>query len=97
MKSIAKVIQEVKFKDRPKNLSQEFQVYGVYLAESLQDTKHYSLYMRLAKNYDRGLLEEALNFTKAYYSAKNKARVFMWRLQQLKNAMREGGTQDPLK
>lgn len=84
MKSIAKAIAEVKFKNRPKNISKEFQMYGVYLAESLQDTKHYSLYIKLAKNMDRKLLEEALNFTKGYYSAKSKAKIFMWKLQQLK-------------
>ncbi|QQG43136.1 MAG: hypothetical protein HYW45_02960 [Candidatus Daviesbacteria bacterium] len=84
MKSLAKVIAETKFKDRPKNLSREFQVYGVYLAETLQDTKHYSFYIKLAKELPRGLLEEALNYTKDYYGAKNKARVFMWKLQQLK-------------
>ena len=87
MKSISKIIDEVKHKDRPKNLSQEFQVYGVYLAETLDDTKHYSLYMKLAKEVKRSLLEEALTYTKGYIHAKNKARVFMWRLQQLKNAI----------
>lgn len=86
MKPIAKAIAEVKFKDRPKNISKEFQMYGVYLAESLDDTKHYSLYIKLAKNMDRKILEEALNFTKGYYGAKNKAKVFMWRLEQLKKA-----------
>lgn len=84
MKSIKTAIAETKFKDRPKNISKEFQMYGVYLAESLQDTKHYSLYIKLAKEVDRKLLEEALNFTKGYYGAKNKARVFMWRLKQLR-------------
>lgn len=84
MKSIKTAIAEVKFKDRPKNISKEFQMYGVYLAESLDDTKHYSLYMKLAKQVNRGILEEALNFTKGYTSAKSKAKVFMWRLQQLK-------------
>lgn len=84
MKSIAKAISEVKFKDRPKNISHEFQFYGCFLAESLDDTKHYSLYIKLAKTVDRKLLEEALNFTKGYYNAKNKGRVFMWRLKQLK-------------
>ena len=83
MKSIATAIAEVKFKDRPKNISKEFQMYGVYLAESLQDTKHYSLYIKLAKEIDRKILEEALNFTKGYYGAKSKAKVFMWKLQQL--------------
>ena len=84
MKSIKTAIAEAKFKDRPKNISKEFQMYGVYLAESLQDTKHYSLYMKLAKNYNRAILEEALNYTKGYTAAKSKARVFMWRLGQLR-------------
>ncbi len=84
MKSIKKVLEETKFKDRPKNIAYEFQEYGVYLAESLQDTKHYSLYIKLAKQMPRNMLEDALNFTKGYYSAKSKARVFMWRLQELR-------------
>lgn len=84
MKSINKIIAEVKFKDRPQNLSKEFQVYGVFLAETLQDTKHYSLYIKLAKELPRTILENALNFTKGYYSAKSKAKVFMWRLHELK-------------
>ena len=84
MKSLQRILEETKFKDRPKNLSREFQHYGVYLAESLDDTKHYSLYIKLAKEIERGLLEEALNFTKGYYNAKNKAKVFMWRLKELK-------------
>ena len=86
MKSIAKAIAESKLKIRPKNLSKEFQVYGIFLAEALQDSKHYSLYIKLAKEQPRGLLEEALNYTKGYYSAKSKAKVFMWRLAQLKKS-----------
>ncbi len=85
MKSIAKAIAEVKFKDRPKNISREFQMYGVYLAESLDDTKHYSLYIKLAKVVNRKILEEALNFTKGYTAAKSRARVFMWKLKELRN------------
>lgn len=84
MKSLAKVIAETKFKDRPKNLSREFQVYGVYLAETLEDPKHYSLYIKLAKELPRTVLEEALSYTKGYYGAKSKAKIFMWRLAQLK-------------
>jgi hypothetical protein len=85
MKSIKQAISEVKFKDRPKNIAHEFQYYGCFLAESLDDTKHYSLYIKLAKNIPRNTLEDALNYTKGYYNAKNKARVFMWRLKQLKD------------
>ncbi|KKS69267.1 hypothetical protein A3A14_00330 [Candidatus Daviesbacteria bacterium RIFCSPLOWO2_01_FULL_43_38] len=84
MKRIGQIISEIKHPDRPKNLHTEFQVFGVYLAESLDDTAHYSLYIKLAKEYNRGLLEEALTYTKGYYSAKSKAKIFMWRLSQLK-------------
>lgn len=84
MKSVSTIIAQTRLKDHPKNLSKEFQHYGVYLAESLQDTKHYSLYIKLAKNIDRRILEEALSFTKGYYSAKNKAKVFMWKLKDLR-------------
>lgn len=80
MKSIGQIIDEQKNPQRPKNLSTEFQVYGVYLAEVLEDTKHYSLYIKLAKQYERTILDEALTYTKAYTKAKSKARVFMWRL-----------------
>lgn len=85
MKKIGQIISEAKNPARPKNLHKEFQVYGVYLAESLEDTKHYSLYMKLAKNYPRAMLDEALTFTKGYTKAKSKGRVFMWRLKQLKD------------
>ena len=84
MKSIKTAIAETKFKNRPKNIAYEFQMYGVYLAETLEDTKHYSLYIKLAKEISRSLLEEALNYTKGYYNAKNKAKVFMWRLKELR-------------
>lgn len=86
MKRLGKILDEAKFPDRPKNLYKEFQQYGVFLAEALGDTKHYSLYIKLAKNVKRAILEEALSYAKGYERAKSKARVFMWRLTQLKKA-----------
>ncbi len=83
MKSIGTIIGETKF-NRPKNIAHEFQFYGCYLAEQLQDTKRYSLYIKLAKDTPRALLDEALTYTKEFTKAKSKARVFMWRLQELK-------------
>ncbi len=86
MKSISKVLEITKGLKRPTNLHTEHQQYGVYLADSLGDTTHYSLYIKLAKNYDRVLLEEALTYTKGYTRANSKAKIFMWRLKQLKVA-----------
>lgn len=84
MKKIGSIIEDNKHKNRPKNLSQEFQVYGVYMCEELGDTTNYPLYMRLAKTVSRPVLEEALTFCKAYYSAKSKPKLFLWKLKQLK-------------
>lgn len=81
MKKLSQILEIEK--KRPKNLSQEFQVYGVFLADTLGDPKHYSLYIKLAKNYSRDLLEQALNYTKDYTNAKSKARIFMWKLKKL--------------
>ncbi len=84
MKKIGIIIGQTKFKDRPKNLSKEFQLYGVFLAETLDDTKHYSLYIKFAKEIPRTTLEQALNYTKDYPNPKSKARLFMWKLTQLR-------------
>lgn len=84
MKKISDIIASRRYPDRPKNLSTEFQVFGVYLAESLDDTDHYSLYIKLAKQYPRPLLQEALAYAKEYTRAKSKGRVFMWKLTELR-------------
>lgn len=67
-----------------KYISREFQSYGIYLAEELDDYKHKALYIRLAKTTPRIFLEKALSFVKDA-RAKNKGRLFMWKMKKLKN------------
>lgn len=67
-----------------KFISYEFQKYGYDLAEELGDLKNKSLYIKLAKETPRGLLEAARNFVKDAYNVKNKAALFIWKLTQLK-------------
>lgn len=67
-----------------KYISREFQAYGIYLAETLGDYKHRSLYIRLAKTIPRAILEKALSFVKDS-SARSKARLFMWKLKKLRS------------
>lgn len=86
MKPISKALEESKNAKRSKNNSTEFQMYGVYLAEQLDDKKHYSLYIKLAKTMPRKLLDEALSYTKDYPKVKSRAKLFMWRLKLLKEA-----------
>ncbi|MBI2405170.1 hypothetical protein HYV22_03260 [Candidatus Gottesmanbacteria bacterium] len=66
-----------------KYISREFQAYGIYLAETLNDYKHKSLYIRLAKTVPRAILEKALSFVKDA-NAKSKARLFMWKMKKLR-------------
>ena len=68
-----------------KYISREFQKYGIYLAETLDDYKHKSLYIRLAKTVPRAILEKALTFVKDA-QAHNKGRLFMWKMKELKKA-----------
>lgn len=66
-----------------KYISREFQSFGIHLAESLDDYKHKSLYMRLAKTVHRSILEKALSFAIDSH-AKNKGALFMWKMGQLR-------------
>jgi hypothetical protein len=78
------------FKDnlvkRKKFVKNEFQAYGLELAKELEDWPHRSLYLRLAKTTPREVLEKAFYFVKDQNrgSVKSKAKLFMWKLKQLK-------------
>ncbi|MBI2617759.1 hypothetical protein HYW55_06510 [Candidatus Gottesmanbacteria bacterium] len=65
-----------------KYISREFQAYGYYLAESLNDLKHRGIYMKLAKTMPRALLEKALSYVKDA-KVKRKGALFMWKLKEL--------------
>lgn len=70
--------------DKGGYITQEFQDFGYRLAVELNDLKHKSLYIKMAKDVDRVLLERALGFVKDAAQAKSKARLFMWKVKQLK-------------
>lgn len=81
MKSIKQVLTKFNpFED--KYISREFQTFGIHLSEKLQDDKHKALYIRLAKQHPRAVLEEALRFV-VDSNARNKAALFMWKLKDL--------------
>lgn len=69
--------------NRSKYVSKEYQDYGYRLALKLDQKNNVSLYIRLAKEKPRAWLEQALSFAVDYPNAKNKARLFMWKLKQL--------------
>ena len=80
----AEVLQKRHTQCGKSTIHYEFQYYGNYLAEKLDDQQHATLYMKLAKETDRALLERALEFVLGSKSVKNRARMFMWVLKRLR-------------
>lgn len=72
-----------------KNITTEFQDYGMRLAHRLDDIKHKSMYIRYAKTIPRAILEDAAAFATDYPKAQNKGKIFMWKLTELMREYRE--------
>ncbi|MBP9781099.1 hypothetical protein KBC89_00400 [Candidatus Woesebacteria bacterium] len=82
--SIGSLFDDYKVEDKGGYITQEFQDFGYRLACELNDEKHKSLYIKMAKTLPRHLLEEARRFVFDAQSAKSKAKLFMWKLKQLR-------------
>ena len=87
MKSARDILkgQQDLFGGKGKYVTTEFQDYGYRLAIRLNDLAHKALYIKLAKNEERAHIESALSFAVDYPKAQNKAKIFMWKLKQLKD------------
>lgn len=85
MKTIGDIVSKFQLDDRDKYLTREFQEFGIFLAEKLGDMGHKALYMKMAKITPRAILDQALSFV-LDSQANSKARLFMWKVKQLKDA-----------
>lgn len=74
---------------KDKYISREFQKYGYDLAVELGDLEHKALYIKLAKETPRKILEQARNFVKDAGRVKSRARLFMWKLGQLRKGIKD--------
>lgn len=83
LQSLGQMLKDYDF-DKKKYITREFQDYGYRLAGSLKDLKNKSLYIKLAKEEPRKRLEEALTFVKDATDVRSKAKLFMWKLAQLR-------------
>lgn len=86
MKSKPQSVAEILSRFNPledKYISREFQSFGIYLSEELSDYRHRAMYIKMAKDIPRSILEKALNFVKAS-NARSKARLFMWKVGKLR-------------
>lgn len=69
---------------KQRRISREFQDYAYRLAVELDDTAHTPIYMRLAKNTPRQIIEQARLFVLGANKPTSKGRLFMWKLKQLR-------------
>jgi len=83
MKSLKQLINEKKPGVKNKYISREWQDYGYRLAMELGDPAHKALYIKMAKEEDRAILEKARSFV-IDSNADNRGALFMWKLGELK-------------
>ncbi len=76
---------------RQKYVHMEYQAYGLELAKELGDWKNRSIYIRMSKNIDRKILEQARYFVKDQNpgAIKTPYKLFMWKLKQLKETAKQ--------
>lgn len=85
MNELSELIKSKKIIRNPRN-TYEYQAYGNKLAEDLNDLPHRALYIRMAKNEDRNLMEMARIYVMSQEKATTKGKLFMWKMKQLKDA-----------
>lgn len=85
---ISDILKKYQASEEDKYVSREFQKYGFDLAASLGDMSHKALYIKLAKETPRGLLESAKSFV-LDSNARSKGKLFMWKLKELKKELKE--------
>lgn len=78
------ILKKYEPKEEGKYITQEFQDYGYRLAVDLGDLDHKALYIKLAKTVDRKVLESARAFAVDADHARSRARLFMWKVKQLR-------------
>ena len=85
------------FGNKHKYVSTEYQVYGLRLAGKLGDKKRATMYIKWAKEKPRAILEIAYSFAIDYPNAKDRSRIFMWKVKELENERKEGKIQEDTK
>jgi hypothetical protein len=83
MKSVRQILKDFN-PTQDKYISRDFQSFGIYLAEEMDDYKHRAMWIKLAKTNHRSVLEACLSFVKDS-TADNKIGLFLWKLKQLKS------------
>jgi hypothetical protein len=71
---------------RRNRIRYQFQEIAMMLTEKLNDPRHKSLYMKIAKNEEQELIMDAMHYVLASPEAGgNLGALFMWKLKELKD------------
>jgi hypothetical protein len=94
MKKLNKVLKTrleelIDKKGKKNGINYEFQDYGFRLAHRLGDLERKTLYIKLAKQVPRPLIEDAAIFASYYNHVPNKGKIFMWKLYALIDEYKE--------
>lgn len=84
MEILKTLVKKKAQRSTPAYAKYSFQDFGYRLAKDLGDLAHKGLYIKLAKELPRSVLQKARDFAIDYPQAKSKAKVFMWKLEELK-------------
>jgi hypothetical protein len=79
------VLKRLDEEEKQKYISREFQDYGYRLAVDLGEESRKAMYIKLAKTKPRELLERARSYVVDYPNAKNRGKLFLWKLKELES------------
>lgn len=82
MKSVKQILKNFD-PTQDKYISRDFQAFGIWLAEEMEDYKNRGMWIKIAKTNHRSVLEQCLSFVKDS-KADNKIALFLWKMKQLK-------------
>ena len=85
LSSIQQLLGDFVLEDRGGYITQEFQDYGYRLACEMGEEEKKSMYIKMAKNEKRALLERARSFVLDAENVKHRGRLFLWALKKLKS------------
>ena len=86
MDKISKIIPgRVDPEEQQRYITQEFQDYGYRLAVEMGEESRKAMYIKLAKTKSRVLLEQARSYVVDYPNAKNKGKLFLWKIKDLES------------
>lgn len=74
--------------EKKKHAHFEFQAFAYRLAHDLNDLVNLRIYLRLAKNMERSLMERAYSYA-IDSNTDNKAKVFLWKLKEIRKQIQK--------